>query len=124
MKKLGFTLLEILVVIGIISILVAMGFASYSTAQKKARDARRKADLKAIQNSMEQYYSICGFNYPTSLSSGIVCPTGPVTVMGTVPSDPKTGSAYAMPTAAASAFQICAQSLESEPTPYCVQNSQ
>ncbi|NCO89124.1 type II secretion system protein, partial [Candidatus Roizmanbacteria bacterium] len=40
--KKAFTLLEILVVIGIISIMVAMGTASYSTAQKKARDAKRK----------------------------------------------------------------------------------
>lgn len=64
MKK-GFTLLEMLVVIGIIAILVALGFASYSTVQKKARDAKRQGDLKAAQQVMEQCYSINNFTYPT-----------------------------------------------------------
>ena len=63
MRK-SFTLLEMLVVIGIIAILVSMGFASYSTVQKKARDSKRQGDLKAFQNAMEQCYSINDFAYP------------------------------------------------------------
>lgn len=51
--KKSFTLLEMLVVIGIIAILVTLGFASYSTVQKKARDAKRQGDLKAAQQVME-----------------------------------------------------------------------
>lgn len=69
MKK-AFTLLEMLVVIGIISVLVSMGFASYSTVQKKARDAKRQADLKAFQSAMEQCYSINSFAYPI-ISTGV-----------------------------------------------------
>lgn len=88
MKK-GFTLLEILVVIGIIAILVALGATSYSTAQKKARDARRKSDLKSIQNALEQYYSICNFQYPFSgtgnLSGSLTCGS---TTLITYPTDP------------------------------------
>lgn len=53
----GFTLLELLVVISIIGILIAMGVVAYSTAQKKGRDARRRSDMKAIQDAQEQYYS-------------------------------------------------------------------
>jgi prepilin-type N-terminal cleavage/methylation domain-containing protein len=64
-QKNAFTLLELIVVIGIIGILVALGASSYSTVQKKSRDAKRKGDLKAIQNAFEQYYSICGNTYPT-----------------------------------------------------------
>lgn len=56
-KRSGFTLLELLVVISIIGILVAMGAIAYSTAQKKGRDARRQADMKAYQNAQEQYYA-------------------------------------------------------------------
>ena len=54
----AFTLLEMLIVISIIGILVGMGTVSYSTAQKKTRDAKRKIDLKAVQNCMEQYYAV------------------------------------------------------------------
>ncbi len=66
MKK-AFTLLEMLVVVGIIAILVSMGIASYSTAQRKARDAKRKSDLPSIRNAFEQYYSLCSYRYPASI---------------------------------------------------------
>lgn len=52
MKK-GFTLLEILVAIGIVSVLMGVGVSSYSTAQKKSRDAKRKSDIKQIQKALE-----------------------------------------------------------------------
>jgi prepilin-type N-terminal cleavage/methylation domain-containing protein len=53
----GFTLLELLVVISIISILLALGVVAYSTAQRKGRDAKRRADIKALQSGFEQYYA-------------------------------------------------------------------
>lgn len=75
MKK-GFTLLEMLVVIGIIAVLVGLGAASYSTAQKKARDAKRQSDLTAAQQMLEQCYSVNTFQYPTvSNSSGTLSPS-------------------------------------------------
>ena len=61
--KRGFTLLEMLVVISIIGVLVGIGAISYSTAQKKARDTKRNLDLKAIQNCMEQNYSVNNSQY-------------------------------------------------------------
>ena len=100
MKK-SFTLLEMLVVIGIIAVLVSIGFASYSTVQKKARDAKRRGDLKAIQNAYEQYYSICNFNYPDSLpvagnkltATTLNCSTLTSNIeLLTIPSDPLGGS--------------------------------
>lgn len=126
MKKLfskkGFTLLEMLIVIGIIAILVAMGAVSYSTAQKKARDARRRADITAIQKAMEQYYAICHFKYPVitggqfdtnnQFSSGFItsnavdgCTDGQV-LMKTVPNDPL-GGFYKCPSCDQSQFTIC-----------------
>jgi len=68
--KRGFTLLEMLVVIGIIAILVGIGSVAYSTAQKKARDAKRQADLKSFQSAMEQCYSVNSYAYPTITGGG------------------------------------------------------
>jgi prepilin-type N-terminal cleavage/methylation domain-containing protein len=66
MKKNAFTLLELLVVIGIIGILVALATVSYSKTQAAGRDSRRKQDLVAIQNALEQYYSAEGYKYPAA----------------------------------------------------------
>lgn len=80
----GFTLLELLVVISIIGILVAMGAASFSVAQKQGRDARRRGDMKAYQNCMEQCYAAGTSTYasgtchsaPYSCNSGLADPVG------------------------------------------------
>ena len=109
MKKKGFSLLELLVSIGIISVLLAAGVSSYSTAQKKARDARRKGDLKNLQQSLEQYYSICGYQYPANpLTPPVACTTPPtVNLLPTVPVDPKTGAAYTCSGCSTSGYTIC-----------------
>lgn len=85
--KSGFTLLELLVVISIIGILIALGTVSYSTAQKKTRDAKRKADIKSIQNGMEQYFSQSNRYSTTPEEVGTM-------FSGALPTDPKTGAAY------------------------------
>ena len=66
-KAKGFTLIELLIVITIIGILVATGTYSWNAAQLKARDSRRKTDLKAIQQALESFYQTNG-QYP--LTSG------------------------------------------------------
>ena len=85
MKK-GFTLMELLIVIALIGILVTMGVASYSTAQIKSRDSRRKVDMKVYQNALEQFYADQNSTYPADLSeltsTGTYLPAG-------VPTDPK-----------------------------------
>jgi len=45
----GFTPIELLVVIAIIAILVAIGITAFTSAQRQSRDARRMADMRAIQ---------------------------------------------------------------------------
>ena len=85
----GFTLLEVLVVIAIIAILISIGSAAYTSAQKKSRDARRQADLKSVQNGFEQYYAD-NTAYPTAGS----CTVGAAYLPAGVPKDPKTNVAY------------------------------
>lgn len=132
MKK-GFTLLEMLVVVGIIAVLVSIGISSYSTAQKKARDAKRKSDLKSIQSALEQYYSICGFQYPSpstnnTVPSSISCNDPSVVIMNPVPLDPKTNASYKMTQTTSGDYVICAPNtppLESESEiSYCLINQQ
>lgn len=123
-SRLGFTLLEMLIVIGIIGVLVGLGTASYSTAQRKSRDARRKGDIKIIQNSLEQYYSICGYAYPTAASSysSVICLSPSTAILNPAPNDPKTTTPYPCTGCTGSSYSICA-STESEPTP-CVSSQQ
>ncbi|MBI1871806.1 prepilin-type N-terminal cleavage/methylation domain-containing protein [Candidatus Collierbacteria bacterium] len=55
MRKNGFTLLELLVVVGLIAIIMAFAFTNYTKAQQKTRDIARKNDLKQVQKSLELY---------------------------------------------------------------------
>ncbi|MBM3282806.1 prepilin-type N-terminal cleavage/methylation domain-containing protein [Candidatus Gottesmanbacteria bacterium] len=125
--QVGFTLLEVLVVIAIIAILITIGIASFSTVQKKGRDSKRKSDLKEVQTALEQYYSVCGYNYPVPTgfyTQGIICSSPSIAIMPAPPSDPRVVTPYYCSACNSTSYTICAQ-LESEPTPqYCLSNQQ
>lgn len=127
MKK-SFTLLEMLVVIGIIAILVTLGFAAYSTVQKKARDAKRQGDLKTAQQVMEQCYTVNGYQYPdfTTPSAGkfsVVCPTDANLKFTIV--DPINSGTYIYTMVRTTAtYTITAPDLESSTDPFSVSNQQ
>ncbi len=57
MLKKGFTLVELLIVIAIISTLVAIQTFVYINSQRTARDSKRRADLENIRAALEQYRS-------------------------------------------------------------------
>lgn len=59
----GFTLIELMVTIGIIAILSAVLFASYNSAREQARDKLRMSDLKEMQVALELYKAQHG-RYP------------------------------------------------------------
>ena len=101
LKTGGFTLLELLVVIGIIAILVGFATVSYTAAQVRARDARRKADLNSMKNALEQYYAANSFVYPGT------CSTASTYLTSSWPVDP--GSYSYTQTCAAASYCICAQ---------------
>lgn len=129
-KNKGFTLLELLVVIGIIALLVGLGTVSFSTAQMKARNAKRKSDLETLHKALEQYYSICGFKYPTPKSSGgnkyyekVICLNPSVAILEKSLTDPKTNMPYYCNPCDSTQYRICTN-LEPDNLQFCVSNSQ
>lgn len=92
--KRGFTLIELLVVISIIGILAALGLASFTTAQKQARDTQRKSDLKQYQNSLESYANKNNSLFLSRTTSGGATSSVICTDLGltSCPEDPKNSS--------------------------------
>lgn len=105
----GFTLIELLVVIAIIGILSSVVLASLNSARSKARDARRKADMKQIQLALELYYDSNG-SYPVggwfssepgdnaSNNGGNWIPGLAPTYIPSLPRDPRGGASSIQPT--------------------------
>lgn len=132
LQRKAFTLLELLVVIGIIAVLVGMGTASYSTAQKKARDAKRKEDLRAFQNCMEQYYSDNNnFKYPVATNIDQVTTSNSFGCGGSSTlriEDPLNNSTYryvlSNTDSNGSTYTICAILETETPESYCLSNQQ
>lgn len=135
--QLGFTLLELLVVISIIGILIAVGTAAFTTAQKKGRDARRVSDMKAIQSAYEQYfaenntYATCG-TMASALSGGSM-PVDPKNVSPNVYTCNGSTAGYcacaklegtAGANSTASSSDVTCSFSTSSPTYFCVQNLQ
>ena len=82
--KKGFTLIEVLTVVVILSIVsVAMAFA-VNSARASVRDQRRKADLAKIASGFEKYRSDCG-RYPTASQYNSVNTGGNLVGSGATP---------------------------------------
>jgi type II secretion system protein G len=70
MRQLGFTLLEMTVVLAIMGILASAAVGAYLASQKKGRDAGRKSDLAQLERALEAYTSDHGL-YPAAIGSRI-----------------------------------------------------
>jgi len=107
-KLKAFTLLELLVVIAIIGILISLGVASFGNAQRKSRDSRRREDMKAVQNGLEQYYADHGGVYPTgSTMAAVINAAGTSYFPAGAPTDPKITQSYSIQSDA-NGFCACA----------------
>lgn len=78
----GFTLVEILIVIMIMGVLISVIVVNFAEARRKARDGRRKADLRQLQSALEMYkadYSTRTQPTYPYLRYGAAGPVGPST---------------------------------------------
>ncbi|MGC9605228.1 MAG: prepilin-type N-terminal cleavage/methylation domain-containing protein [Minisyncoccia bacterium] len=73
----GFTLIELMVVVVVITLLSGIIYANFSSSRGKARDAQRVSDAGQIQLALGLYYDRCG-QYPATLaiSANSGCPSG------------------------------------------------
>ena len=102
----GFTLVELLVVISMISILAAMGVAQYRNSVRRTQEAVLKKDLFEMRDVIDQYYADKG-KYPSSLdalvSDGYLrkIPVDPMTESAetwqTIPAEPDPANPSAEP---------------------------
>ena len=73
---LGFSLVELLIVISIIGILATLAASGFLASQRRGRDAKRKSDFRQLANALELHFSDYGI-YPAADIEGriLACPT-------------------------------------------------
>ncbi len=76
-KSPGFTLVELLVVISIISVLATLAFVNYRTAQRNSRDQKRIQELDGVKGSLELYFQN-NQSYPNSDAAGNMACGSPI----------------------------------------------
>lgn len=69
-KSLGFSLIELLVVISIIAIISAFTLPNFMGARDRARDSARIADMEGIKSALRLYYNDHQ-SYPLALDTGM-----------------------------------------------------
>ncbi len=73
MSRRGFTLIEILVVIGILGVLSGIIVGSLNVGRERARDAKRISEVTELKKALELYYAQHS-RYPISTSCGATVP--------------------------------------------------
>lgn len=99
MRNRGFTLIEIMVVIGIISVLGTLGIANYGTTSQKARDSVRKKDLNSLSTALGIYFQknsqyIAGYGTCAGDTPVFYNNIEPFMSGGSIPKDPVTNNQY------------------------------
>ena len=90
----GFTILELLIVIMVISILIGISIPRFRGIQQEAQVAQAKGDLRTLQTAVESYYIHNSNAYPATGASALqtALSTASPNIINFVPTDPFSGS--------------------------------
>jgi len=97
MRK-GFTIIELLIVIAVISILIGIALPRFKGMQDEGNIALAKAELRTLQTAVESYYIHNSNTYPATGSAALETALGSAvpSIIDYVPTDPfsSTGGDY------------------------------
>lgn len=103
-NKKGFTIIELLIVMGIIAVLIALSVAGLTIAQRQARTTSRLTDADTIRTAIEEYKQSNSGAYPASNTSFTVSGLS-VTIGGRIIPVQASGLTFAATTATCAATQ-------------------
>ena len=116
-KNYGFTIIEILVSVGLIALLSTMGITGFQAITRGGRDALRKTELEKIRSALEIYKSDYGF-YPEADAEGNA--GLPPQYMSNYPIDPKSpDSRYYYIRRTELTYELCAHLENGDNSEFC-----
>lgn len=114
-------MIELLVVTTIIIVVTSIGLVSYTSANRSARNGKRKADLEMVRQALVLYRTDNG-SYPSTTSFSTMLTTISDYTSATSVTDPKNEGSYVyVYTSDGITFTLSAN-LEPDGTPYSVTN--
>jgi len=84
----GFTLIELMIVVGVVAILGAIAYPSYTDSVRKGRRGQAKADLMELSQLAERWKTV------NNTYVGFGSPGGDCVLSGDMGKSPRTGATY------------------------------
>jgi len=91
MRKKGFTIIELLIVIAVIAILVGIALPRFKGMQDEGKIAQAKGELRTLQTAVESYYIHNSNAYPANINAALTAAT-PNIIGAVSPTDPFNGA--------------------------------